>query len=130
MRWARYGVPAPQSADIELQDPKAATPVVVRDRHGNARGGIRLPQLEAPTATLDGRLNVSAQKPPPATNFCFLFGGTVPFDATALKSLYPERAAFVKQFSDAADAMVRQGYWLEPEAAAAKTEAAQAKLGR
>jgi hypothetical protein len=130
MRWARYGVPPPQSPDVELKDPKVATPVVVRDEHGNARGGIRLPQIEVPTATLDGRLNVSAQKPPPPANFCFLFGGTVPFDPAKLKTLYPDRETFVKRFSDAADAMVRQGYWLEPEAAAAKAEAARAKLGR
>jgi hypothetical protein len=130
MRWARFGVPAPQSPDVELQDPTAATPVVVRDQHGNARGGIRLPQLEAPTATLDGRLNVAAQKPPPPTNFCFLFGGTVPFDAATLKSLYPDRESFVKKFNDAADAIVRQGYWLEAEATRAKADAAKAKLGR
>ncbi len=130
MRWARFGVPPPQSPDIELQDPGAPTPVVVRDGHGNARGGIRLPELQAPTATLDGRLNTPAKVPPPPTNFCFLFGGTVAFDEATLRSLYPDRETFVTRFSDAADALVRQSYWLEPEAAAAKADAARARLGR
>ena len=53
------GVAPPQSPRIELGDPAADDPVL-RDRFGNARGGIRLPQVEAPTATLDGRANAAA----------------------------------------------------------------------
>src|SRR6266516_4722864 len=49
---------------------------------GNARGGIRLPQLEAPTATLSG-------EPGGGPGFCSLLGFTAAFDAARLASLYP-----------------------------------------
>ena len=49
-RWVRDGVVPPQSPAIEFSDPAAADPVV-RDKFGNAKGGIRLPEVEAPTAT-------------------------------------------------------------------------------
>ena len=61
-------------------------------------------------ATLDGRINVAAPPPPPL-NFCSLFGGTVPFDATTLESLYPSHGAFVSRFTQATDA------WQTPQSA-------------
>ena len=48
-------------------------------------------------------------------NFCFLFGRTKPFDASALKALYPTHDAFVKKFVAATDALVTEGYLLKPE---------------
>jgi hypothetical protein len=128
-RWVRDGVVPLQSPAIELGDAQADDPVV-RDQHGNAKGGIRLPQLEAPVATLDGRRNDVAQTAPGGQNFCFLFGHTVPFDAATLKSLYPSHDAFVERFSRAADALERDGYFLKPEADAARTAAAASGIGR
>jgi hypothetical protein len=129
-RWVRDGVAPPQSPLIELEAPTALDPAVVRDAHGNAKGGIRLPELEAPTATLDGRRNDVGQATPGTQNFCFLFGNTVPFDAATLRSLYPGHDAYVKRFSAAADALVRDGYWLKPEADLAKAAAAASGIGR
>ena len=100
----RDGVAPPQSPAIELTDPAAADPIV-RDAHGNAKGGMRLPEVEAPTATIDGRRNDVAEAKPGAQNFCFLFGQTVPFDRAKLASLYPSHEAFVKQFTAAVDAL-------------------------
>ena len=131
-RWVHDGVVPPQSPAIELGADPAAPDPIVRDAHGNARGGIRLPEVEAPTATLDGSANTGAQETAPggARNFCFLFGRTKPFDADALKALYPTHDAFVKRFSSAADALVAGGYWLAPEAAAAKKAAQESAIGR
>jgi hypothetical protein len=112
-----------------MTDAQAADPIG-RDEHGNARGGIRLPEVEAPTATLDGLRNDVAQAAPGAQNFCFLFGRTVPFDAATLKKLYPTHDAFVRKFSSAVDAIVRDGYWLKPEGDAAKAAAAASTIGR
>ena len=69
----------------------------------------------------------------PSGHLVYQTAGTIwamPFDPGKLKALYSERWMFVRKFSDAADALVRQGYWLEPEAAAAKADAARARLGR
>ena len=128
-RWIRDGVAPASSPAIELSDDAAADPIV-RDEHGNAKGGIRLPELEAPTAMIDGRRNDVAQATPGAPNFCFLFGHTVPFDAGTLASLYPTHEAFVAKFTQAADALERAGYWLKPEADEARKAAENSNIGR
>jgi len=127
-KWVRDGVMPPQSPAIELADPAAADPVV-RDKFGNAKGGIRLPEVEAPTATLDGRRNDVANAAPGAQNFCFLFGHTVAFDAATLKSLYPTHQAFVDRFTKATDALEQAGYLLKPEADQARQAARSSHIG-
>lgn len=129
-RWVRDGKAPRQSPAIALGDPAAPDPIV-RDDRGLAKGGIRLPELEAPTARLDGQANaVGGTAAAGGQNFCFLFGHTVPFDAAALSALYPSHEAFVKRFTAAVDALERDGYVLEPEARAARTAAAQSGIGR
>jgi hypothetical protein len=128
-RWVRDGVAPPQSPAIELGDPAAADPIV-RDSFGNAKGGVRLPEVEAPTATIDGRRNDVAEAKPGAQNFCFLFGTTVPFDRAKLASLYPSHEAFVRQFTAAVDALERAGYLLPPEADDARRAAKDSQIGR
>lgn len=124
--WVREGVAPPQSPVIEVSDLTAADPVV-RDRHGNAKGGIRLPEMEAPTARMDGLRNDVAGQ---GQSFCGLYGHTMPLGPDALASLYPTHEAFVKQFSRAADELERQGYWLKPEADQARKAAAESRIGR
>src|SRR5262245_33980870 len=128
-KWVRDGVAPRQSPAIELSDPAAADPIV-RDALGNAKGGVRLPEVEAPTATIDGTRNDVAKPAPGAQNFCFLFGRTVPFDREKLASLYPSHDAFVKQFTAAVDALERTGYLLAPEAEEARKAARDSRIGR
>jgi hypothetical protein len=129
--WVRDGPAPPQSPAIELADPSAPDPVV-RDRFGNAKGGIRLPELDAPTATLDGTANTGTAEGGPggARNFCFLFGRTRPFDEATLRMLYPSQEAYVNAFGRAADLLVKQGYWLKAEADAARQAARDSAIGR
>jgi hypothetical protein len=129
VRWVRDGAVPPHSPAIELADPAAADPIV-RDQHGNAKGGVRLPQVEAPTATIDGRLNTIAKPTPGAQNFCFLFGTTVPFDRAKIASLYPSHAAFVEKFIASTDALERAGYLLAPEAEQARQAARESRIAR
>lgn len=132
-RWVVSDASPPDSG------PGCATPVnaaaddpIVRDRFGNARGGIRLPQLEAPTATLDGRRNAMQEDGDAGgiRNFCFLFGRTVPFDRETLAALYPDHDAFVRRFNGAVDRLVREGYLLEAEAESARRAALESPIGR
>lgn len=131
VRWVRDGVAPPQSPPLAIGDPAAADPIV-RDRFGNARGGIRLPQLEAPTATLDGRRNAMQEDGDAdgIRNFCFLFGRTVPFGRETLAALYPDHDAFVSRFNGAVDRLVREGYLLEAEAESARRAALESPIGR
>jgi hypothetical protein len=128
-RWVRDGAAPPHSPLIELGDPAAADPIV-RDSFGNAKGGVRLPQVEAPTATIDGLRNDVAKATPGGQNFCFLFGQTTPFDRERLASLYPSHEAFVKKFTAAVDALEKSGYLLPPEAAEARKAAEASGVGR
>ncbi|HMD35489.1 MAG TPA: alpha/beta hydrolase domain-containing protein [Vicinamibacterales bacterium] len=129
-RWVRDGKAPPQSPAIAISDPAAADPIA-RDDRGLAKGGIRLPELEAPTARLDGTANaVGGAAAAGGQNFCFLFGHTVPFDAPTLTALYPSHEAFVKKFSGAVDALERGGYLLAAEARDARAAAAQSRIGR
>lgn len=130
-RWVRDGVTPQQSPAIELADPASPDPIG-RDTFGNAKGGIRLPQLEAPTAMVDGGVNTGAQEAAAgaARNFCFLFGRTRMFDEPTLKSLYPTHDAFVTKYTAATDALVKQGYLLKPEADAARKAAQDSHIGR
>jgi hypothetical protein len=127
--WVTSGRIPPQSPEIRLRD-AAATDPVTRDAHGNALGGIRIPELEAPTATLDGLQNSVASGAPGGQNFCFLYGNTRPFDAATLRDLYPTHDSFVARFVASVDRLERDGYLLPPEAAAARRAATESGIGR
>jgi hypothetical protein len=126
--WVGTGAVTLQSPDIELRDAEVADPIR-RDQHGNAVGGVRLPQVEAPTATLDGLRNVVADGGPGGLNFCRLFGHTMPFDAETLGALHPNHAAFVERFVTAVDALEQAGYLLAPEAETARVQPGPRRSG-
>ena len=121
-RWVRGGPPPARSPRVTMSaaDPK----VIARDEHGNALGGIRLPELEAPTATLSGA--GSAGSP----GFCTLFGSTTPFDDALLGRLYPSHDAYVAAYGAAVDRLLAGGFILEPDAEEAKSAAQASSVGR
>jgi imidazolonepropionase-like amidohydrolase len=128
-RWVRDGAVPPQSPAIPLGDPASQDPIQ-RDEFGNAKGGIRIPQVEAPTATVDGRRNEPAQAMPGGQNFCFLYGNTIPFDRARLASLYPSHDAFVAPFTEAVDALEKAGFLLTPEADQGRKAARESAIGK
>jgi hypothetical protein len=81
---------------------------IVRDQFGNARGGIRTPQLDVPTATLSGQNHDGG--------FCSLFGQTTPFSATTLASLYPTHEVYVEKFERATEQAQDRGFLLAGDA--------------
>jgi hypothetical protein len=129
--WIRGGQEPPKSPLLELGDPSAPDPIA-RDKFGNAKGGIRLPEVEVPTASVNGLINSAATSPAEAgaPNFCRLFGTTVPFERDKLAELYPTHEAFVRAFDKAVDAIERDGFWLKPEADAARKAAAESHIGK
>lgn len=118
-RWVRDGTAPAPAPRLELAD---GQPVALqRDALGNALGGIRTPQVDAPIATLSG----DGQE---GSILCLLFGTTVPFDRDTLLALYPDHAAYVAAFDAATDAAVAAGYILPPDAALMKASAAAADI--
>jgi hypothetical protein len=98
---------------------------IARDGYGNALGGVRLPELDVPTATLSGVGNNSVVPP----NFCVLFGTTAPFDAATLQSLYPRRSTYLVKFTKAVAHAVAAGYLLPYDAAEALKDAVGSRIG-
>ena len=118
-RWLIDGTPAPHQPRIEhVVEPR---PAIVRDAFGNALGGIRLPELGAPTYMHLG-ITFDTKYPP-------MFGGSQPFTTDELRSLYPSREAFVQQWTDAVDALVATGA-LRPEDVGAMKARAEAEAAR
>ncbi len=70
--------------------------VLLRDALGNVIGGVRLPALEAPTATYLSTNTASPDLPPALLAIgnlaCRLSGSVVPFDQATLDALYPTPA--------------------------------------
>ncbi len=128
-RWITDGVEPPRMPRVEVvpgtgQTGAAARPQVVRDDHGNAVGGIRLPDVEVPTASHSG---FGVQKP--GTQFGFIFGVAADFDGEKLASLYPDSGHYLKAWRAALDRAVEQGIVL-PEDAPAMADAAAAWAAR
>ncbi|GAA4670830.1 alpha/beta hydrolase domain-containing protein [Phytohabitans rumicis] len=107
--WARRGVPPPKAPLITLAADGAT---VLRDDRGNALGGLRLAPFEVPVA-LDTGVN---ENPPGGTGLCFLNGTHLPFDRQTLRTLYPDRQAYLRQFTDVAWRNVYAGYVLPADA--------------
>jgi hypothetical protein len=114
-RWVDGGAPPPRQPLIAFAGEK---PEVVRDEHGIAQGGIRLPQVDAPVAT-----NSSI---PVTTDFSgSLRGSNQPFGAAKLDALYGNETKYLAQFEAAAQRAVDAGVLLRRDAGPAIEEAAQ-----
>src|SRR5262249_48792243 len=108
--WARNGTAAPH-APLLTTTGEGATLALRRDEHGNARGGLRTPWVEVPTAVLTG---IGAT----GGGFTFLFGVTRPFDATQLAALYPGGVdEYMKRFEAAAESARAERYLLDEDSA-------------
>jgi hypothetical protein len=126
-RWVDGGAPAPSQPLIEFGSNTAPAlrggasserPEVVRDEHGIAKGGIRLPQADAPVAT-----NTSIAI---TSDFSgSLRGGNHPFGAKKLDALYGGEAKYLAVFEQAARRAVRAGVMLARDVAPTLEEAAQ-----
>jgi hypothetical protein len=112
-RWVHGGEPPPRQPLIEFAGHPAD---VVRDTHGIARGGVRLPQVEAPVA------HNSALLLEP-TRGLLLRGSNRPFDAATLNSLYRDEADYRAKFTQAAQRAVQAGVMLPRDLAPALEEA-------
>jgi hypothetical protein len=105
-RWITDGTPPPPQARIEVAgDP----PQVVRDEHGNARGGIRMPYLEVPVAAHRG---ASLDQHPD------LSGESIPVTEEQLRVRYPDHDTYVARYADAVRAGLDAGFLLPREAEA------------
>jgi hypothetical protein len=91
-------------------------PDVVRDEHGIAKGGIRLPQADVPLAQ-------NSAIPLSDDIFAFLGGSSLAFPREKVHALYGDRAAFLSRFREAAARAVAAGVLLPRDVAGLVAEA-------
>jgi hypothetical protein len=108
--WVSESRDAPRFDRIEFEIEDGSSPRIRRDERGNALGGIRLPEIAAPTAEYRGVSFGTGSAP--------LFGASRRFSADLLRTLYPSRQVFERQWCDAVDALVDAGA-IRPEDGAA-----------
>lgn len=112
-RWVNGGAPPPSQPLIDFDDDGR----VIRDHHGIAKGGIRMPQVAAPVA-----MNSST---PVTDDFAGrLRGSNRPFDAAMLHTLYGDEESYLSRFRQAAAAAVSAGVMLPRDVEPAVAEAA------
>ena len=105
-RWAAGGDAPPSAPSLELNADRTG---YVLDEHGIARGGIRTPWVDVPTAVMAG-LGQSGE------TFAMLFGRTEPFDDATLAKLYPGgEDEYLERFGASLDAAIAAGFLLEQD---------------
>jgi hypothetical protein len=116
-RWVRTGERIPSAPPIEMDGI-----VPARDENGNAKGGVRLPDLDVPVAQYTG----GPLLPESGNVFCGLLGRTFPFSAEKLQELYPTHDDYVAKYTAKADAALAAGFMtqFDHDSAIAAAEAA------
>jgi len=113
-RWVHGGEPPPRQPLIEFAGDPAD---VVRDKHGIAKGGVRMPQAEVPVAK-------NSAIPLSPTRGLLLRGSNRPFDEKEFAALYRDEQDYLSQFEQAARRAVAAGVMLPRDIAPAVKEAA------
>lgn len=106
-RWVSGGEPPPCQPLIDFA---GRPPEVVRDEHGIATGGVRLPQAEVPVAQ-------NSAIPLGADIYSLLWGSSHPFDSAKLDALYSDAPTYVAQFTEAARRAEKAGVLLSRDLA-------------
>jgi hypothetical protein len=147
--WVAKGTEPPKSRLMPLEDakgdptvlrapshlPKAIIEIPKRDEDGNAVGGVRLPDMEAP-------LGVNARQNPPLSFLCMLAGAYVAFPRTQADTdaahdthrpvleRYKTRNEYVNRVRIAARELERDGFLLPDDVAIIIQSAAENSLWR
>jgi hypothetical protein len=97
--WVTRGEAPPQFARIEVEDgPPAA---IRRGEDDNAVGGLRVPELAAPSARHRGGND--------GNRMLALLGQSIPYSAEELQARYPDRDAYVAAWDAGVDDLVATG---------------------
>ena len=122
-RWVTDGTLPPEAPYVDVTLDWMNRPQIERDGHGNALGGLRMPQLEAPLGRAAGRNSALI---PGTDMLCMLLGGydafdgepadttpDDPWDEPTLDELYPERWHYLWKVLRATRVAVWKG-WILP----------------
>ena len=125
IEWIEHDRPPPHAPGIQV-DLTTTPRSIVRDALGNAVGGVRTPFVDVPITTYVPTDTVAHTTQ--FSGFCILDGYHVPFDAARLQSLYRNHGEYVARVAARSIALVRDGFWLVPDAIATIEKAARARV--
>ena len=118
-RWVDGGPPPPHQPRLLKQGDPARLP---RDEHGNAIGGIRWPDLEAPLGT-----HVAEHF---GDGLNMLVGTSTPFEPEKVEALYPDHTAWLARYCHALDHLVETEVVLPDDADDMRARAEVRSLGQ
>ncbi|MER5390553.1 alpha/beta hydrolase domain-containing protein [Saccharopolyspora sp. NPDC002686] len=120
VNWVRHDQQPPTAQPIRTT-PTPTGNVIPRDENGLAFGGIRLSEVDAPTATNDGENS--------GQELCRLYGSHRPFTAEKLASLYPTHDAYVRAVRSVTNRNLQQGFVLAHDAGEIVRDAEASRIG-
>ncbi len=100
-RWVETGKKPPRAPRVKMADIDTVSKIAP-DQNGNAVGGVRSPYLD------DALVRYDAHAPGIIT--CQLAGHEAPLDSAMLAKKYKSVDAYMKQFTQGLDAMIKTGY--------------------
>ena len=103
VRWAKGGEAPPLFRPVDA----SLAGGIHADDAGNATGGIRLPDLEVPTARHSGTNDVNP--------LAALSGQSIPFTPEQIEARYPSAEAYLRQWDAAVDRVREQGLVLDAD---------------
>jgi hypothetical protein len=104
--WALHGTPPPLAPRLQ----RTALGNLQRDADGNAVGGLRLPDVDTPTAKYTPSNFTRGSLAFLDLFACVAGGSTHPFTASKLKTRYPTHLDYVVKYKAAADLALQKGY--------------------
>jgi hypothetical protein len=125
VEWVEFDRPPPRADRITI-DFTTTPPSIVRDQFGNAKGGLRTPFLDVPTATyvpFDTASHVTL-----LSGFCVLDGYNIPFSDAQLDQLYRNHGDFLRRFATDAIELAEQRFWTFQDADTAINNAIHAHV--
>src|SRR5712671_5801376 len=122
VRWTKEGKPPPISPRMQIASfgPGNAAQIA-RNGFELALGGIRLSQIEVPTAKNVGENTGGGA--------CARWGYHQPFDLSMLEALYPSRSRYIEEVARVTRGNVKRGFLLKPDAEATIDEAVRSSVG-
>ena len=104
-RWVDQGIAPPRAPLIEADDAKT-----LLDEFGNARGGLRMPELTVPTAHYTRAI-------PKQIDNCGATGWKQTFPKAQLVQLYGSRARYLERYDAEVEKLLKGGFILAEGAA-------------
>jgi hypothetical protein len=128
-QWVVKGTPPPSAPPLQIA---STSPFAyAKDANGNALGGVRTPQVDAPIAALAGVGNAAAPgHTDPISLFCRLFGSTVPYTPEQLAALYKNHGQFVSAWGGATKNLVQGGFLLKADEKELTQSAVHSQIGK